>query len=530
MTDTTNQIAVLRELRSKYEEQDPTHGEYDSLTRAIILLEHEARREQRRANLLPTHRGRIDYMRQHLAVVTEAFNQSAPDSEEREVILEDMQTVFDICRYLEPVTSELASVVENARQLMTHESGEPGVRRVPDPTLKALIEAADLLSRPIEPEEITTVLALTGTRLPVILHCPQCKQVHVDVATEEWDNPPHRSHKCQTPGCGCIWRPADFPTDGVHPDQIMTVGKTDNYDFANPSIALFNQQVSDDRLTEITHIARRDDWHRTLVGSDIRLLASDLFNARLMLASLSDPAAVHINMLRGGIARPSPANIWHIYRSDLLYAMPSDLAPPGQANAIEWVNRIDGLIDMIISTYHTTRIAGTPAAAHIRSRLGDRLVTAINGCSNHPSQRDIPPALGGAESVVSNPVEFADHLRRLKDGPILSDGQTVAVNVHDLDLMIGVLEASYAQVPLILTPSDLDLTNLKPGTIIAHRRCFTAEEMKGDSDVRTSLASLLYGFATLEAEGRCGQLAVVEETIDAIIDAVMEPTELVRSA
>lgn len=28
-----------------------------------------------------------------------------------------------------------------------------------------------------------------------------------------WTNPPHKSHLCH--GCGCVWRPADVPTNGV---------------------------------------------------------------------------------------------------------------------------------------------------------------------------------------------------------------------------------------------------------------------------------------------------------------------------
>lgn len=40
--------------------------------------------------------------------------------------------------------------------------------------------------------------------------------------------------------------------------------------------------------------------------------------------ALRDPDIVHVNMLRGSIARPSPAAIWHIYQGELLDAMPSD--------------------------------------------------------------------------------------------------------------------------------------------------------------------------------------------------------------
>lgn len=63
--------------------------------------------------------------------------------------------------------------------------------------------------------------------IPMILHCPKCKEQHIDEPSEEWDNPPHRSHACQTPGCGCIWRPADVATTGVL--SITTKGKSDNW-------------------------------------------------------------------------------------------------------------------------------------------------------------------------------------------------------------------------------------------------------------------------------------------------------------
>jgi hypothetical protein len=38
------------------------------------------------------------------------------------------------------------------------------------------------------------------------------------------------------------------------------------------------------------------------------------------LESLSDPTAVHLNMLRGGIAKPSVPNIWHLYGEEALLA------------------------------------------------------------------------------------------------------------------------------------------------------------------------------------------------------------------
>lgn len=72
----------------------------------------------------------------------------------------------------------------------------------------------------------------------MILHCPVCHEQHVDEPEKHrvmvhgvhvddavsWDNPPHRSHLCHN--CGCIWRPADVPTNGVA--VIQTRGKADS--------------------------------------------------------------------------------------------------------------------------------------------------------------------------------------------------------------------------------------------------------------------------------------------------------------
>jgi hypothetical protein len=71
--------------------------------------------------------------------------------------------------------------------------------------------------------------------IPMVLHCPQCGAQHIDQATPEWDNPPHRSHACQKPGCGCIWRPADVPTTGV--EWVTTKGKADNWEPGHPTVA-----------------------------------------------------------------------------------------------------------------------------------------------------------------------------------------------------------------------------------------------------------------------------------------------------
>jgi hypothetical protein len=61
--------------------------------------------------------------------------------------------------------------------------------------------------------------------IPMVLHCPACGVQHIDQATDDWPNPPHRSHLCGS--CGAIWRPCDLPTVGV--ERVTTVGKSDNW-------------------------------------------------------------------------------------------------------------------------------------------------------------------------------------------------------------------------------------------------------------------------------------------------------------
>lgn len=77
-------------------------------------------------------------------------------------------------------------------------------------------------------EGLQAALNSTNDPAPIdmLLWCPRCHTKHVDEASEGWDNPPHRSHLCHA--CGCIWRPADVPTNGVH--TITSAGKADNFD------------------------------------------------------------------------------------------------------------------------------------------------------------------------------------------------------------------------------------------------------------------------------------------------------------
>jgi len=86
-----------------------------------------------------------------------------------------------------------------------------------------------------EPATVTRNTAPGDIPIPMVLHCPRCGVQHIDEATEEWANPPHRSHACQAPRCGCIWRPADVATAGVA--ALPTCGKSDNWRPGDPTLA-----------------------------------------------------------------------------------------------------------------------------------------------------------------------------------------------------------------------------------------------------------------------------------------------------
>jgi predicted RNA-binding Zn-ribbon protein involved in translation (DUF1610 family) len=50
-----------------------------------------------------------------------------------------------------------------------------------------------------------------GATIPMILHCPQCGERHIDEAA--FAEVAHHTHACQ--GCGFVWRPAKVNTHGV---------------------------------------------------------------------------------------------------------------------------------------------------------------------------------------------------------------------------------------------------------------------------------------------------------------------------
>ena len=116
----------------------------------------------------------------------------------------------------------------------------------------------------------------------VVLFCPSCGKQHVDkpegqfypghTANESvaqnnafglWDNPPHRSHLCHV--CGCVWRPADVPTNGV--EAVKTKGKADTWiggaPFAAPAESAPAPTVAEPMRTHVEEFATKSGWNRS---------------------------------------------------------------------------------------------------------------------------------------------------------------------------------------------------------------------------------------------------------------------------
>lgn len=66
-------------------------------------------------------------------------------------------------------------------------------------------------------------------------------------------------------------------------------------------------------------------WSATGGNPAVTALATDTTPSRDEIEALKDPNVVHVNMLRGGIAKPSHAQIWHIYGAALAQDMPDDV-------------------------------------------------------------------------------------------------------------------------------------------------------------------------------------------------------------
>lgn len=73
------------------------------------------------------------------------------------------------------------------------------------------------------------------TPIPMILTCPRCTGVHIDVG--DFATKSHHTHACQL--CGMVWRPALMPTVGV---RFLPGFKND------PDAKDAEREVTDDEL------------------------------------------------------------------------------------------------------------------------------------------------------------------------------------------------------------------------------------------------------------------------------------------
>lgn len=104
------------------------------------------------------------------------------------------------------------------------------------------------------------------------------------------------------------------------------------------------QPTPEQRATDIANAAGIRSpviWAIARDAALAAILQSDQQQAEL----LSDPTAVHVNMLRGGIAKPTPANIWHIYGRELLDAMPDEFRAGLQAELKTLAEAMAGALD-----------------------------------------------------------------------------------------------------------------------------------------------------------------------------------------
>ncbi len=58
---------------------------------------------------------------------------------------------------------------------------------------------------------LLTRIEILPEPIPMILHCPECAERHID--ENGWEIKIHYTHACQN--CGLVWRPAIVPTIGV---------------------------------------------------------------------------------------------------------------------------------------------------------------------------------------------------------------------------------------------------------------------------------------------------------------------------
>lgn len=145
----------------------------------------------------------------------------------------------------------------------------------------------------------------------MLLWCPQCNAQHIDAPSEGWDNPPHRSHLCHE--CGCIWRPADVPTNGVA--EVKTAGDADTwgwiggYSLLPPlgrrlSDALASLEIAERDRHDLLHALGwktgpfTDDGTRQVVMDDTAGLRPEMVKARRR-AQEAEGSAMMWHMIAG---------------------------------------------------------------------------------------------------------------------------------------------------------------------------------------------------------------------------------------
>lgn len=103
-------------------------------------------------------------------------------------------------------------------------------------TRDSLAKADAILAHPA----VLALIERVERPIDMVLCCPSCGTQHIDTPSEQWSNPPHRSHLCGQ--CGHVWRPADVPTNGV--SAVKTRGKADS---ETPARAALSQDKGEDR-------------------------------------------------------------------------------------------------------------------------------------------------------------------------------------------------------------------------------------------------------------------------------------------
>lgn len=291
------------------------------------------------------------------------------------------------------------------------------------------IETDEGSAQPWVPQQTEAPSGRKAVPINMVLYCPNCGKQHVDAPDTEpckgqcqmaqdygfspseghscstgcgymqegsprWTNPPHRSHLCHH--CGCIWRPADVPTNGVA--HIETKGKVDTWvgkaAFAAPAEA-----------TQPTQAEAPSEQVEFLDAQNHRLRRA-LFDMMKRLADLLDEdqfAEMESIALRVGV------DFWHDEHGKPAFRAALATQQAVQAEPVAWRDHVE----QRIRTWRQRTM----------NRSGDRL--AIDDFMGTDSIDDLvdfvcdeyatPPAPGQVERI--NLSTFAWGVTRMGDNP-----------------------------------------------------------------------------------------------------------------